>query len=144
MLTRDDILDRLAAWYRAWNDHDLDAVMELFHDDVEFENWTGGRAEGRAALRAAWAPWFADHGGFRFVEEETFVDAPAQKALYRWTLEWPSREPGYEGAPEVRRGVDVLHFDGGLVRRKLTYAKTTLRLDGRRVRLAPPSAGGPR
>ncbi|GAB4271011.1 MAG: nuclear transport factor 2 family protein [Deferrisomatales bacterium] len=141
--SRQDLLDRLRRWYEAWNAHDLDGVMALFHEDVEFENWTGGRARGREALRAAWAPWFADHGGFEFLEEETFVDEAAQKALYRWTLRWPSREPGFEGQPEVRRGVDVLHFEGGQVRRKLTFSKTTLEIGGRRVRLgARPAPEG--
>lgn len=135
MLSRTDILQILAAWYEAWNAHDLDAVMVLFHDDVVFENWTGGRAAGKAALRAAWAGWFADHGGFRFDEEETFVDEAAQKALYRWTLTWPSPDPDREGRTEVRRGVDVLHFRDGKILRKLTYSKTTLEIGGERVRL---------
>ncbi len=141
MVGRGELLEILAAWYRAWNVHDLDGVMALFHPDVVFDNWTGGRARGRDALRAAWAPWFADHGGFRFEEEETFVDEAAQQALYRWILTWPSREPGWEGQPEVRRGVDVLRFQDGLVIEKLTYSKTTLEIGGRRVRLAP--AGDP-
>lgn len=140
MLRRDDLLHTLADWYQAWNRHDLDAVMALFHPEVLFDNWTGGQARGRNALRAAWAPWFAAHGDFCFAEEETFVDERVQKALYRWALTWPSREPGFEGQTEVRRGVDVLHFRDGLVERKLTYTKTTLQIGGRRVRLT--GAGG--
>ncbi|MBI5014111.1 MAG: nuclear transport factor 2 family protein [Deltaproteobacteria bacterium] len=135
MLNRTEILEALSRWYDAWNAHDFEAVMALFHDQVVFENWTGGKAEGKVALRAAWGGWFADHGEFRFDEEDTFVDEAAQKALYRWTLRWPSREPGREGQPEVRCGVDVLHFEGGKIVRKLTYSKTTLEIGGVRVRL---------
>ena len=29
----------------AWNAHDLDGVMDLFHEGVVFENWTGGTAQ---------------------------------------------------------------------------------------------------
>ena len=72
MLSREEIEKVLAKWYRAWNEHDLDGVRELFHDEVLFENWTGGRVKGKDALIEAWAPWFANHGGFRFTEEETF------------------------------------------------------------------------
>ena len=60
-----------------------------------------------------------------------------QKALYRWQLEWPSIEKGCEGKPEKRRGVDVLHFKDGKIIKKLTYSKTTLEIDGQRVRLLP-------
>jgi steroid delta-isomerase-like uncharacterized protein len=138
LLPRDEILEILGKWYRAWDRHDLEGVLALFSDDVIFENWTGGRAQGKDALRRAWAAWFGGRD-FRFEEEETFVDEAAQKALYRWSLHWPCREPGREGQPEVRRGVDVLHFAGGLITRKLTYSKTTLQISQERVRLAAPA-----
>jgi hypothetical protein len=109
--------------------------MQLFHSDVLFENWTGARARGKEALRTAWAPWFAAHGGFKFVEEETFIDEKAQKALYRWTLEWPSRTRGFEGGRELRRGVDVLHFRNGKIVKKLTFSKTVIEIDNKRVSL---------
>jgi ketosteroid isomerase-like protein len=125
----------LTDWFRAWDDHDLNGVMVLFHDDVFFENWTGGRARGREALRKAWSPWFEDHGNFKFIEEDIFIDVAAQKALYRWTLEWPSRERGFEGGRERRRGVDVLHFRNGKIIKKLTYCKTVIEIEGTRVSL---------
>jgi ketosteroid isomerase-like protein len=141
MLTRAEIERRLKVWNQAWDRHDLDGVMELFHDDVVFDNWTGGQARGKEALRKAWAPWFSNHGGFRFTEEDTFIDEPGQKVLYRWTLDWPSSEPGYEGRPEQRRGVDVIHFEDGKIIQKLTYSKATLVIDGKRVRLTAPKLG---
>lgn len=136
MLSRTEIEKALAEWNQAWNKYDLDEVMKLFHDEVLFENWTGGRVKGKEALRQAWAPWFANHGGFRFTEQETFIDEAEQKVLYRWLLEWPSFEKGYEGRPERRWGVDVLHFQDKKIIRKLTYSKTTVEIDGQRVRLA--------
>jgi ketosteroid isomerase-like protein len=132
MLSRDDIKKALTKWNLAWDTHDLDGVMELFHDDVLFENWTGGQAKGKENLRKAWASWFENHGGFRFTEEETFIDAEQQKALYRWRLDWPSLEKGFEGRPEKRRGV---HFRDGKIIQKLTYSKTTIEIDSQRVRL---------
>ena len=137
MLSREEIEAALRQWHKAWADHDLDGVMALFHEDVLFENWTGGKAEGRDNLRRAWSEWFVHHGGFRFIEEETFIDESQQKVLYRWRLEWPSIEKGCEGKPEKRRGVDVMHFKDGKIIRKLTYSKTTLEIDGQRVRLLP-------
>ncbi len=135
VLSREEIKKALVEWNAAWDNHDLDGVMELFHDDILFDNWTGGQAKGKENLRKAWTPWFANHGGFRFTEEETFIDVDEQKVLYRWQLDWPSLEEGYEGKPERRRGVDILHFRDGKIINKLTYSKTTVEIDGERVRL---------
>jgi ketosteroid isomerase-like protein len=139
-LTRDEMRLVLEKWNQAWDSHDLEGVMELFHDDVLFENWTGGKAEGKEVLRKAWAQWFQNHGGFRFTEEETFIDEAEQKALYRWQLDWRSLEKGYEGKHEVRRGVDVHYFQDGRIIKKLTYSKTTIDIDGKKVKLTGPVA----
>jgi ketosteroid isomerase-like protein len=137
MLSKREIIDALRTWNTAWDAHDLEGVMALFDDDILFDNWTGGRVKGKEALRQAWAPWFSHHGGFLFTEEETFLDERDQKVLYRWRLEWPSMEKGYEGKPEIRRGVDVMHFKDGKIVQKLTYCKTTLEIGGSRVKLVP-------
>ena len=139
MFTRHELENALRKWNQAWDDHDLEGVMELFHDDILFENWTGAKAQGKEALRQAWASWFSHHGGFRFTEEETFIDVEQQKVLYRWQLEWLSIEKGCEGRPEKRRGVDVMHFKDGKIIKKLTYSKTTIAIDGKRVRLSAES-----
>ncbi len=135
VLSRSDIQTALDRWNNAWDNHDLDGVLELFHDDVLFENWTGAKVKGKEALRQAWASWFRDHGGFRFTPEETFIDEHEQKAAYRWQLDWPSSEKGYQGKRESRRGLDVLHFKDKRIIRKLTYSKTTVEIGGKRVRL---------
>jgi len=134
-LSREEIKNAMKEWNLAWDNHDLEGVMKLFHDEVLFENWTGGKAVGKEALRKAWTPWFANHGGFRFTEEDTFIDEKEQKLLYRWELSWPSLEKSYEGKPEKRRGVDVIHFKDGKIIKKMTYSKTTLEIDGQRFPL---------
>jgi len=136
-LSKTEIDQLLKEWNTAWDDHNLDIVMTFFHDDIYFENWTGGYVSGKENLKKAWAPWFKSHGSFEFIEAETFIDEAQQKALYRWTLKWPSLEPGYEGKPEVRRGVDVIHFKDGKIIQKLTFSKTTLEIDGKRIALRP-------
>ncbi len=130
-LKREEIRSAIETWNQAWGRYDLEGVLALMHDDVVFDNWTGGRANGKASLRKAWQQWFAD-GGFRFIDEELFIDEAEQKVLYRWLLEWPCREKGFEGKPEKRRGVDVMHFQEGKIINKLTYSKTTLEIDGQR------------
>ncbi len=86
-------------------------------------------------VHKAWEPWFKNNGGFRFIEEDTFIDIDAQKVLFQWRLDWPSNEKGYQGKPESRRGVDVMTFENGKIVKKLTYCKTTIEIDGDRKRL---------
>ena len=135
MLSRSEIKKVLKKWNQAWARHDLEGVMQLFHDDVLFENWTGGTAQGKANLRKAWIPWFENHGGFQFSEEDTFVDEAEQKVLYQWQLAWPSLESGFEGQPEIRRGVDVIHFKDDKIVKKITYSKTTIEIGSKPIRL---------
>ena len=46
MLTRDELSTAFAKWGVAWNEHDLDGVMDLFHDEIyfrELDRWLGQR-----------------------------------------------------------------------------------------------------
>jgi len=134
MLTKKQIVDVLTRWDEAWNEHDIDKVAELFHDDIIFENWTGAKIRSAKALKKAWEPRFKNHGGFRFNTEDLFVDEEAQKVLFQWSLDWPSIEERYHGKPEHRRGVDVMHFEGGKIIRKYSYSKTTIEIEGKLVK----------
>ena len=134
-LTKSDMLLQIQTWLSAWDKHDLDGVMELMHDEVVFENWTGISIAGKQALRRAWAPWFMQHGNFKFIFEDIFVDEEAQKSLFQWRLEWPSLEKAHKGKSEIRGGVDVLHFLDGKIYKKYSYSKTTLIIDGSPIAL---------
>ena len=134
MLTKKKILDVMTRWNVAWNDHDIDKVAELFHKDIVFEHWTGAKVQGAEALKKAWEPWFKNHGGFRFVTEDLFVDEEAQKVLFQWSLDWPSGDKKYQGKPELRRGIDVLHFKDGKLIHKYTYSKTNVAIEGKLVK----------
>ena len=134
-LSKQELIDAVNKWNQSWDSYDLDGVMELFHEEIIFDNWTGGQARGKENLRNAWEPWFKNNQGFKFIGADTFADEEDQKILYRWHLKWPSMEKGYEGKPEVRRGVDVMHFKDGKIIQKLTYCKTTVDVDGERVKL---------
>ncbi len=137
MLSRDEMEIAVREWMEAWNRHDLEKVMELFHEDVIFENWSGGRIRGKRNLYKAWRPWFRDNGGFRFETTGTLLDPQSQQALLRWRLYWPSRLEGYRGRTELREGLDVMHFRGGLIDLKLTYTRTSVEIDGRKIKLSP-------
>ena len=52
--------DVIRAAYRAFNERDIDAALELMHPDVDWPNaWEGGRVTGRAAVREYWTRQFA-------------------------------------------------------------------------------------
>ncbi len=134
-LLRKEIKEAMAKNSVAWDNRDLEGVLELYHDDVYFENWTGGNAQGKESLRKAWTPWFTGGGDFKFNRDDLFVDEDEQKITITWELSWSSTEKGYEGKPEKRHGVDVIHFKDGKIIKKLTYSKTTIEVDGKRVKL---------
>jgi len=108
----------------AFNREDLDGVMSFMAEDAIYDEFNGRRHRGKAAIREAFVPQFrGDFGKIRFQAEDVFVDEESGKALIRWlcTLETEERAGGW-------RGLDILHFENGLVKEKLTYAKATVPL----------------
>ena len=136
-MARDDLLRRLEEWMSAWNARDIEGVLSLVAESVVFEHWSGMRVTGREQLREAWGDWFSGDETIGFDLEDIFVDETGTRALVSWTLRARSRERETAGRPETRRGIDVLRFEDGLLVEKLTYSKTTVSIDGRRVPLKP-------
>jgi ketosteroid isomerase-like protein len=117
--TRAAFADLVLRFTEAFNQEDLDLVMSFMADDAVYDQFNGTRAEGKAAIRAAFVPQFrGDFGVMRFLTEDLFVDLESGKALIRWvcTLTVGGVERGW-------RGLDVLRFENGLVTEKHTYAK---------------------
>ena len=124
LLSKDEIIKLIQEWLVAWDEYDLDGVMELMHEEVVFENWTGSIVCGKNRLKKTWTSWFINHGNFKFTVEDLFVDEPEQKVLFQWNLDWPSPEKDHTGNREIRRGVDVIQFLDGKIYRKSSYSKT--------------------
>src|SRR6185312_3084533 len=116
-------------WLIAWNNHDIDGVMEFIHDEIVFENWDGRVISGKTNLKKSWGLWFMHHGNFKFILEDSFIDDVNQKMVFTWQLEWLSLEKKYIGKREKRRGVDILYLKDGKIVRKNTYSKTTIEID---------------
>ena len=118
-MTQAELEQAVVDFTDAFNREDLDGVMALFADDAIYDEYDGRRHAGKAAIRAAFEPQFrGDFGRMRFVTEDLFADAGSGKALIRWlcTLERGGKKRGW-------RGLDILHFSGGKVVEKRTYAK---------------------
>lgn len=127
--TSDELNIHFNEWLNAWNEHNLDKVMNLIHEDIVFENWSGGSVSGKNSLKKLWTPWFINHEHFKFIKEDTFFDEKEQRMLFMWRLIWPSQQKASNGEKEIRRGVDVLYFENKKIIKKLTYTKTTVQLE---------------
>jgi uncharacterized protein (TIGR02246 family) len=107
------LVDRFNA---AWGDHDLDAALALLTDDCCFDATgpapDGNAYRGKEAVRAAWAPIFADANA-RFTTENAFV-ADGDRFVQTWR---------YDFAGGHIRGVDVIEVRDGRISAKLSYVK---------------------
>ncbi len=116
---REHLADLATRFTDAFNRDDLEAVMAFFTEDAIYDELTGRRSHGKAEIRAAFVPQFrGDFGVIWFKAEDLFVDPSTRQVMIRWlcTLEGPDGTRGW-------RGLDLLHFEGDLVKEKHTYAK---------------------
>lgn len=132
-MTRAEVTERFEEWMESWNNHQLEKVMELLHENIVFEHWTGTKVKGKNLLRRAWSPWFLNHENFRFTTEETIFDEENQILTFTWRLDWPSLFKEFDGKPEIRQGVDILHFQNGKIIRKQSFSKTIVLIDNKKV-----------
>lgn len=105
-------VDRFSA---AFDRQDLDAVMAAMTSDCVFESTSppdGERHAGQAAVRTAWATFFAGSPDAVFETEDSF--ACGDRALVRWLFRWDNGHV---------RGTDVFRVRDGLVAEKLSYVK---------------------
>ncbi len=121
----EQVIDRYNA---AWNEHDLDTIMSLHAPDMVFENHTAGeRAEGEA-VREHIGAIFTTWPDIRFETRRAYVRDGL--VVQEWTATATH-------ANEMRRGdlvaeptgktitwdgLDVIPFEGGLVKRKDVYS----------------------
>lgn len=102
-----------------FNRADVDGIMDFFTEDAVYEEFHGKVNEGKAAIRKSFDGLFSGRfGTIRFDEDDTFIDAQSGKVMSSWRLHLEM-----EGEPVVLAGLDLLHFDGSKIIRKLTYAK---------------------
>jgi ketosteroid isomerase-like protein len=67
--------ETLRRTYRAFNDREVDAVLDRVHPDVDWPNaWEGGRVVGRDAVRDYWTRQFREISST--VEPESFTEEP--------------------------------------------------------------------
>jgi steroid delta-isomerase-like uncharacterized protein len=122
-------LERTIARYNdAWNAHDLDAIMEMHASDMVFENHTAGESAQGEAVREHIASIFETWPDIRFEGRRTY--ARDGLVVQEWTATATHANTMRRGDLEVEptgkrlewRGVDVIPFADGLVKRKDVYS----------------------
>ncbi len=122
------LADAIAAYNEAWNGHDLDAIMALHASDMVFENHTAGESasgeEVRGHIGSIFETWPDIHFETRrlyvrdgVVTQEWTATATHANEMRRGDL---VAEP--TGKRIEWRGIDVIPFENGLVKRKDVYS----------------------
>jgi steroid delta-isomerase-like uncharacterized protein len=112
----------------AWNDHDLDAIMSMHAPDMIFENHTAGESAQAEQVREHIGAIFETWPDIRFetrrlyvrdgvVTQEWTATATHANTMRRGDL---VAEP--TGEKVEWRGVDVIPFEDGQVKRKDVYS----------------------
>jgi steroid delta-isomerase-like uncharacterized protein len=113
---------------RAWNEHDLDAIMAMHAPDMVFENHTAGeRAEGedaRAHIGAIFEGWpdIAFEGRTLYVREGLVVQEWTATATHAKQARRGDLVIEPTGRTITWKGMDIIPFENGLVKRKDVYS----------------------
>jgi ketosteroid isomerase-like protein len=114
--------DTLKAVLAAFNAHDLDAIMAFFVDDCELfmprgREPIGAHYAGKAAVREGLATRFAGLPDVHYDDDEHWV--AGNLGVSTWLLTGTTKA----GVRLRVRGVDLLEFRAGKIRKKDSYWK---------------------
>ena len=120
-----EMIDR---YNRAWNEHDVDAIIAMHAPDMVFENHTAGERAGGSQVREHISRIFAAWPDIAFATRRLYVreDLVVQEWTARATHTREMRRGEIVAAPSGRRveweGLDVIPFEDGQVKRKDVYS----------------------
>ena len=121
-----EFIDRYNA---AWNDHDIDGIVELHTENSVFENHTTGDVNvGKDAIGNAIRGIFTVFPDLTFETRRQYIrdDLVVQEWTARGTHLGKMMRAGFEVEPTGKqveyRGMDVIPIEGGKVARKDVYS----------------------
>jgi steroid delta-isomerase-like uncharacterized protein len=114
---------------QAWNEHDVDTIVEMHTPESVFENHTTGDVNvGREAIGAAIRGIFTVFPDLRFETRRAYIreDLVVQEWTAHGTHLGKMNRAGLEVEPTGKtveyRGMDVIPIENGLVARKDVYS----------------------
>jgi steroid delta-isomerase-like uncharacterized protein len=116
----------LDQWVVAWSSSDVERLLPLFADSVDYEDVPFGAAShGKDALRDIAAGTFAGFADFKFELKSRFVAADGKSGAIEWI--WRGRQTkDFPGLPATNkpfevRGTTVVEFTDGKISRNSDY-----------------------
>jgi steroid delta-isomerase-like uncharacterized protein len=124
----DNLEQAIARYNDAWNAHDLDAICAMHAPDMVFENHTAGESAGGDAVRGHIGAIFETWPDIRFETRRLYVREGL--VVQEWTASATHANEMRRGEMVAEptgkrvewRGVDVIPFEDGLVKRKDVYS----------------------
>jgi steroid delta-isomerase-like uncharacterized protein len=120
--------EAIERYNQAWNDHDLDAIMAMHAPDMVFENHTAGESaqgeEVRGHIGAIFESWPDIHfeGRRTYVREGLVVQEWTATATHASTMRRGDLVAEPTGKRIEWKGLDVIPFEDGLIKRKTVYS----------------------
>jgi len=119
----------IARYNDAWNAHDLDAIMSMHAPDMVFENHTAGESaqgpeEVRKHIGAIFESWPDLHFETRrlYVRDGVVTQEWTASATHSNTMRRGELVAEPTGERIEWRGVDVIPYEDGLIKRKDVYS----------------------
>ena len=119
---------RIAAYNDAWNSHDLDAIMAMHAPDMVFDNHTAGESASGEEVRGHIGSIFETWPDINFSERRLYardgliVQEWTATATHANTMRRGELVAEPTGKTITWDGLDVIPFEGGLVKRKDVYS----------------------
>jgi len=123
-----DLQPLIDRYNEAWNAHDLDTIMSLHAPDMVFENHTAGETAQGEEVRAHIARIFESWPDIHFTTRRLYVreDLVTQEWTATATHVKTMRRGDVTAEPTNKRiewrGMDVIPFENGLIKRKDVYS----------------------
>jgi steroid delta-isomerase-like uncharacterized protein len=120
--------EAIERYNQAWNDHDLDAIMAMHAPDMVFENHTAGEsAQGedvRGHIGSIFESWpdIAFEGRRTYVRDGLVVQEWTATATHANTMRRGDLVAEPTGKRIEWKGLDVIPFEDGLIKRKTVYS----------------------
>jgi steroid delta-isomerase-like uncharacterized protein len=126
--SRQSLEEAIGRYNEAWNDHDLDAIMSMHAADMVFENHTAGESaqgeEVRGHIGAIFETWPDIHFETRrlYVRDGVVTQEWSATATHSNTMRRGDLVAEPTGKRIEWRGVDVIPFEDGQIKRKDVYS----------------------